>query len=561
MDAADRPTNTQGRPGAARSGWWQAALTGALVGLLLAAPLLALFYLGFALFELPFVPFDVLDWTARTLPGDIITLVISAMVTLIAALQLGETSSTAKTIEHIMGIAGLAATAALGGAALFAFMRGRQPGDGLLPGAILGAVIGVPVALISASVNFISPADELTRAIWIIGLFVGWGVTAEWARARLAGAAGQPQAQPDGVTVIDRRTFLVQLGGAAAAVTVVGAGLGSLFGQRSDAERLAAIPTSDVELPPGLPNADDPVRPAPGTRPEYTPLADHYRIDISALPPRIEGETYTLPITGLVDNPLELTLDDIRAYDSVDQFVTLACISNRVGGDLIGTTRWTGIPMQRILADAGLQAEARYLRIYGADGFDETVDIESINNDPRIMLTYAWDGQPLTQDHGFPLRIYIPDRYGMKQPKWITRIDVVAGYEDGYWVRRGWDEVARMLSTSVVDTVAVGAAYEDGGALRIPVGGIAHAGARGIARVEVRVDDGEWAEAELRRPLSGTTWVIWRYDWPFAEGRHTFAVRCVETNGVPQNPNSAPPRPSGATGIHTRTVTVSTPEA
>lgn len=536
-------------------------LSGALVGLLLAMPLLALFYVGFALFDLPFVPFDVLDWAARTLPGGVITFGIETMVTLITALQLGETSSTAKTAEHIMAIAGLLVTMTLAGAVFFALLRGRKPRGDLLLGAVLGAIIGVPVALISGSVNFISPVNLPARAVWVIGLFAAWGVTLNWAWTRLAAPAAAPGPPPAGVTVIDRRTFLVRLGGAAAAVTVIGTGLGSLFDERSDTERLAAVPAGDAELPPGLPNAGDPVQPAPGTRLEYTPLADHYRIDISALPPRLDGKTYTLPITGLVDHPLELTLDDIRAYDSVDQFVTLACISNPIGGDLIGTTRWTGVPMQRILADAGLQDGAGYLRIYGGDGFDETVDLEAIMNDERIMLTYAWDGQPLTEEHGFPLRIYIPDRYGMKQPKWITHIDVVAGYEDGYWVRRGWDEVARMRATSVIDTVAVNAVYEENGMLLVPVGGIAHAGARGIAKVEVQVDDGAWVEAQLRQPLSETTWVIWRYDWPFVEGRHTFAVRCVETSGAPQLADSAPPPPSGATGIHTRSAAVSAPAA
>lgn len=538
------------------------ALTGALVGLLLAAPLMIVFFLGFALLDLPFVPFDVLDWAARTLPGGIITFGIDTIVALIATFQLGETSSTAKTAEHIMSIAGLIVTAALASAVFFAVMRGRRPVGSLLPGVILGAIIGVPVALISGGVNFVSPADPLARAVWIIGLFIAWGAAVHWSWQQLAltSTVGQPAPRAS-VTVLDRRTFLVRMGGAAAALTVVGAGLGSLFNTRDEGGTLATIPASDAELPPGLPNAADPVRPAPGTRPEYTPLADHYRIDISALPPRIDGETYSLPITGLVDNPLSLTLDDIRAYESMSQYVTLACISNPIAGDLIGTTLWTGVSMQKILADAGLQDSARYLRIFAADGFDETVDIASIMNDERIMLAYAWDGQPLTQDHGFPLRIYIPNLFGMKQPKWITRIDVVADYEDGYWVRRGWDEVARMQTTSVIDTVAVNSIYEDGGSLYVPVGGIAHAGTRGISKVEVRVDDGDWVEAQLRSPLSDTTWVIWRYDWPFAEGSHTFAVRCYETNGVMQTEQSAQPRPSGATGVHVRRVMLATPDA
>lgn len=146
------------------------------------------------------------------------------------------------------------------------------------------------------------------------------------------------------------------------------------------------------------------------------------------------------------------------------------------------------------------------------------MDLDLIASDERIMLCYAWDGQPIPFDHGFPLLIWLPDRYGMKQPKWITDIEVTDKYKPGYWVERSWDEVARVKATSVIDTVAVNDIIEANGQMLIPVGGIAFAGARGISRVEVSVDDGPWREAQLRTPLSETTWVIWRYDWPFQEG-------------------------------------------
>jgi hypothetical protein len=159
----------------------------------------------------------------------------------------------------------------------------------------------------------------------------------------------------------------------------------------------------------------------------------------------------------------------------------------------------------------------------------------------------------LLTEHGFPLRIYIPDRYGMKQPKWIESIEAIDHAEDGYWVTRGWDREARMKATSVIDAVAVdmmiGQATPD---TRIPVGGIAHAGARGISKVEVQVDGGEWRAAQLRTPLSDRTWVIWRYDWPFEKGKHTFTVRCFDGNGAPQILQEAPPHPSGASGLHSK---------
>ena len=168
------------------------------------------------------------------------------------------------------------------------------------------------------------------------------------------------------------------------------------------------------------------------------------------------------------------------------------------------------------------------------------------------MFCYNWDGNPLPSDHGYPLRIWIPDRYGMKQPKWITSIEVTDEYEEGYWVSRGWDETAQVKATSVIDTVAVNAAFESGGEMLVPVGGIAFSGDRGISKVEVRMDGGEWQEAMLRSPLSETTWVIWRIDWPFEEGEHVFEVRCQEGDGTPQIEESAKARPAGSTGIHSK---------
>jgi DMSO/TMAO reductase YedYZ molybdopterin-dependent catalytic subunit len=302
-----------------------------------------------------------------------------------------------------------------------------------------------------------------------------------------------------------------------------------------------------------LPNADAAVKPAPGTRPELTPLERHYRIDINTSPPTIQGDTWRLKIGGLVELPLELTLEDIRRYEPMEQFITLSCISNPVAGDLIGTARWTGVSLKRLLPDWKLKSTATHLKIRSADGFSEVVALDLIQADERVMLAYAWDGVPLLTEHGFPLRTYIPDRYGMKQPKWVDSIEALDHAEDGYWVTRGWDRDAHMKATAVIDTIAVDMMLTQATAeTRIPVGGIAHAGARGISKVEVRVDSGEWREARLRTPLSHLAWVIWRYDWPFEKGKHTFTVRCVDGNGVPQITAEAPPHPSGATGLHSK---------
>jgi hypothetical protein len=240
------------------------------------------------------------------------------------------------------------------------------------------------------------------------------------------------------------------------------------------------------------------------------------------------------------------------------QFITLSCISNTVGRR---SDRHHALERCEPATDCSrfrLQPNATHLKIHLADGFYEVVALDTIRGDGRVMLTYAWDGLPLTKKHGFLLRIYIPDRYGMKQPKWIESIEVIDHWEPGYWVARGWDREARMKATSVIDTIATNMMNAQPTPptphMGVPIGGIAYAGVRGISKVELRVDSGEWMPAELRTPLSDQTWVIWRYDWPIQRGKHTFTVRCFERDGTPQIAQEAPPDPNGAAGLHTRSV-------
>ncbi len=534
-------------------------LTGAIVGALLTAPLIAILYLASQLAGLPFVPFDVFDWVGRNLPGGLVTFGIDTIVSVITTLNLGETSSSAKAAEQFMAVGGLFITGIVAGAVLFAALRDRDIKPRYLPGLIVGAIVGVPVAIISGSINQSATADPFLSLAWILVAFLAWGAALSWTYYDLKGTPEGTTPVPAttsqqlvAVEQVDRRQFIIRLGGATAAITVVGAGLGALVGPR---ETQAEVALDTGEGPwsanNALPNANAAVMPAPGTRAEFTPVENHYRIDINAAPPVVDGAEWRLRFTGLVDNEAEFTLDELRDnYEPMHQFVTLACISNRVGGDLIGTQRWTGVNFKRLLEDVGLQADATHLKITAADGFDEVVSLETINGDERTMLAYAWDGLPLTIPHGFPLRIYIPNHYGMKQPKWIENIEAISQWEEGYWVRRGWDRDALMRATSVIDTVAVDDPVQRGNETLIPIGGIAHAGDRGISKVEVRVDDGEWQEAMLRDPLSETTWVIWRYDWPFQEGEHTFTVRAFEGDGTAQIEEVANVRPSGATGYH-----------
>lgn len=529
---------------------------GALVGTLITAPLIVLMYLGQLVLGQPFPPFELFNWISGILPGPVITFGIDLMID--AMLLLGiNVANTAKIAEQGMAVLLFYLSGIIAGAIFFLILNRLQLKVDLLAGMVMGILFGLPIAVISTGDDgFAIP--NIIGLLWLLVLFLGWGMTMSWAYQRLF-RFGQTEeieeADIRSVERIDRRQFLITLGGAAAAITVVGAGLGTLlntYGRREQdgsSGTHAAGETGEQSFP----NADDPVTPVPGTRPEYTPLKDHYKVYLELEPTEIDGETWQLPITGLVGNSLMLTLDDLRNnYPAREQYVTLSCISGRIGTSLIGTTLWTGASLQEVLADADISPQARYLYIISGDGFYETVDLDLVASDERIMLCYAWDGHSLPVDHGFPLRIWYPDRYGMKQPKWITGIEVIDEYREGYWVERGWDETASVKTTSVIDTVAVDAIIENGDQRLVPIGGIAFSGARGISNVEVRVDGGVWGAAKLRTPLSETTWVIWRYEWPFEAGEHTFEVRCAEGDGTPQIEEQGGNRPSGATGIHSR---------
>lgn len=545
------------------SGMRPGAVLGALVGLLLTIPLAAVYFFFYAFAGTSFPPFSMFDWMVRVEGiGPLINFGKEVMISVLTTVQLGELSSVAKTAEQMMGVVGMLATGVLAGALFFAYLSSRDElPKSRIPGLVLGLILGIPVTLITMAVYFSATAPAWLSALLVLVGFVAWGAIMQYVYVRLSEkeASAAPQASVEGM---DRRSFLVRVGGASAVITVVGAGLGALLQPQTTTTSTTVADSSTAtdtgsSTPDVLPNADAAVQPVPGTRPELTPVEDHYRIDISSQPPVIDGESYTMPIFGLVGNELALSLDDLRNnYEPMTQYVTLSCISNSVGGTLISTQKWTGVSMQNLLADADLPADAKYLRIFSADGFDETVSIDLINQDPRIMMTYAWDDEPLPVRNGFPLRIYIPDRFGMKQPKWITEIEVVSEYEDGYWVRRNWDREAIMVTTSVVDVVAVDEVFEEDGQTFVPIGGIAHAGDRGISKVDVRMDEGEWMEAELREPISDTTWVLWRINWPFEAGAHRFEVRSVDGEGDPQLEESRRSQPSGAAGIHGRNVTL-----
>ena len=531
---------------------------GALAGALLTAPLIGLLYLAHKLVGLPFLPFDFFDWATRLLPGSMVTFGIDMMIDTIRLFGAG-VAGTARTAERVIAVVQIFLMGVAGGIIFFAVFRLRDTRPDVISGLAAGALVGLPMIAISIAIEG-STVQPILVVLWLSVVFLAWGAGLREIYLRVTPLPAEASADsvPATAPTVDRRQFLIRVGAATAVITVASSSLGNLLARQARQEQERELEGSVAHMAETgsgspFPNANDPLMPAPGTRPEYTPLKDHYKVSIRTAPTVIDGDTWRLPIMGEVDNPLSLTLDDLRNnYEPQSQFVTLSCISGRVGTDLISTTMWTGARVEDILADAKPTDKAQYLFIKSGDGFYETVDLDLIASDSRIMLAYDWDGHPLPIDHGFPLRIWLPDRFGMKQPRWITEIMVVEDYTEGYWVERGWDEVARVKATSVIDTISQDATYESNGQTMVPVGGMAFGGARGISRVEVRVDGGPWREAKLRAPLSETTWVLWRYDWPFEAGPHGFEVRCQEADGTPQIEEERGNRPSGATGIHSK---------
>ncbi len=525
--------------GTTRTSYVKAAGLGALTSI----PVMALGYLAEGLAGLPLTPLDLFDGLARILPGGIITFGIDVMVSVITTLNLGPTSELAKIAEQGMGLLMFVAVGAAFGLVLH--RRGRDDPRQLTGfGVRVGLVLAAAFWLVSAAVGF-SQVPIFWIGLWFALLYGSWGWSLEWLIQR----AG-PALAGDSNSNLSRREFVGLLGGGVATISVGSWVAASLLGEEAQPApvQVEILDTSTLAESPAAEALAARIEAAPGTRLELTPNADFYRIDISTRKPRLASETWRLELNGLVDRPLSLTLEEIQAMPSLSYHHTLSCISNRIGGDLIGTTRWTGVRVRDVLEVAGMRTTAEELFIEGADGFYESVPMSDLMGD-RTIFAYEMNGAPLPHDHGFPLRIIIPGRYGMKQPKWIVNMQVLDQEGRGYWVERGWSEEAFVRTVSVIDNVATEAADEE--MQTVPVGGIAYAGANGISKVEVQVDDNPWVEADLRAPaLSPLTWLQWRYDWPRESGRHNFKVRAFDGSGNLQVLERNSVRPDGATGIH-----------
>ena len=293
-----------------------------------------------------------------------------------------------------------------------------------------------------------------------------------------------------------------------------------------------------------------------GLLPEVTPTDKFYVVskNPAGLDPKVDAAKWTLEISGLVGAPVKLTYDQIRAMPSVTRYHTLECISNEVGGDLIGNALWKGVRFRDVMALAGgVNPKAIRFALRCADGYTEGIPvIEAMHQDS--MLAYEINGQRLPFNHGFPVRMLVPGLFGMKNPKWLTKIEAVSTQFTGYWQASGWSDEAVVKTTSI---------FHVPGRRPVPpgeveLGGVAYSGDRGIQEVEVSPDNGKtWLKAEIKKPLGKYTWVLWAAVWTATgPGEYTLKARARDGTGLLQTVQEAPTLPDGATGYHTIRVRV-----
>lgn len=283
---------------------------------------------------------------------------------------------------------------------------------------------------------------------------------------------------------------------------------------------------------------------------EYvTPTSEFYRIDTSLRTPNVDASTWRLKIRGLVDTPFEISYAELLAMPSIEEVVTLSCVSNQVGGDLVGNAVWQGVPLSALLERAGVQAEAEQLFSRSVDGWTCGFPIEAAADGRVAMVAYAMNGDRLPTAHGFPARLVVSGLYGyVSATKWLESIELTTWQgANGFWVPRGWSKEGPVKLSSRIDVPRSGSRVKEG---MFALGGVAWSPSIGVSTVEVSIDNGPWQSAELGNVASEDTWVQWRFLWSATSGTHTARVRATDQNGNAQVTAIQSPAPNGATGLH-----------
>jgi DMSO/TMAO reductase YedYZ molybdopterin-dependent catalytic subunit len=294
---------------------------------------------------------------------------------------------------------------------------------------------------------------------------------------------------------------------------------------------------------------------------EITPTDLFYRVDINPVPPTVDVNSWRLVVKGLVNNPITITYEQLKAIPSVPQIATLECISNKIANDFIGTAIWNGIKLKGLLDEAGVKPSAKYIVFRCADGYDVGIPLERGFQEGSI-LAYGMNGETLNAKHGYPVRAIIPGLYGMMNPKWITEIELIDRVYEGYWQKKGWANNARYNTHSYIvipGNAPIRGIFRNLGSIntivgeQIPIAGVAFAGDRGISRIQVSSDGGiTWKDAKIKNPLSPYSWIIWTTELDIANKRnYKIVVRATDNTGKIQTGEVREPFPSGATGFHT----------
>jgi len=349
-----------------------------------------------------------------------------------------------------------------------------------------------------------------------------------------------------------RRRFMAGLGGvtvASIAVGAIGTKLNDRFSAASSRET-AALATGNAG-PPAVPAGAQ----AENAAPFFTPNEDFYRIDTALVVPQVPADSWLLKVTGMVDNPIELSYDDLIARGLVESDITLTCVSNLVGGDLVGTARWQGIRLDELLEEAGVQAGADQIVGRSVDGYTCGFPVAALDDGRDALVAVAMNGEPLPLEHGFPARLIVPGIYGYASAtKWLTEIEITTfDAFDHYWVPRGYAQLAPIKMQTRIDAPR--------GLDRIPagpfaIGGVAWAQPIGIKQVELKIDDGPWITATMANEVNGSTWRQWSHVWDATPGRHTVTARATDQEDSIQTPDRDEPLPDGVSGHHSVVVLV-----
>jgi DMSO/TMAO reductase YedYZ molybdopterin-dependent catalytic subunit len=356
---------------------------------------------------------------------------------------------------------------------------------------------------------------------------------------------------------LERRGFLTLAIVAGAASVAVGAGARLV---NATSTKIAAIRTK-LTLPAAAVRADPVPAGAtidvPGISPFVTPNADFYRIDTALQVPSIDPDKWMLKVTGLVENEVSLSFAELLAMPLEEHLATLTCVSDDVGGHLIGNALWLGYPIRALLAKAVPKPGADMVLSTSVDGFTAGTPLSVLQDSgTNAMLAVGMNGEALPLEHGFPVRMVVPGLYGyVSATKWLTELKVTKFSEDqGYWTPRGWDAKGPIKLASRIDTPRSGATVSAG---TVAIAGVAWQQHVGVKSVEVQVDNGPWVEARLADSISADTWRQWVFRWPATKGSHTIQVRATDANGKTQGQAYRPPAPNGAEGWHSITVNVS----